>query len=99
MEKSFKINQLVWDGEAKEYVLITNGVPIVEGKPEINPTEAIALRVCGLPSDDKPRLAFTYRQVKAACLEVLENEAAAKLFHMFLGSGEINKHFNFLGRI
>jgi hypothetical protein len=101
-----KINQIVYDRENKEYVMISNGIPNLDeaGKEKVNdikPTEAIALRVCILGEvDNKPRIAFTYRQVKADFLEELPNEQPAKVwFNGYMNSNPTNKHFNFLGRI
>jgi hypothetical protein len=94
----FKINQIVWDAEAKEYVMITTGVPMVEGKPEVKPTEAIALRVCGLKDTGKPVLAFTYRQVKPECLATCPNSEGVNWFRDFIGKDYTNPHFHFLGK-
>ena len=98
----FKINEIVWDAESKEYVMVSNGIPINENESAerfITPTEAIALRVCHFGDDAKPRIAFTYRQVKPQFLSKLENPSAVKWFDGLLNSKQINKHFNFLGRV
>lgn len=57
-----KINEIVYDAENKEFVKISNGIPVVEGKPEIVPTEAIALRIINFHRG-QPVFRFTYRKV------------------------------------
>jgi hypothetical protein len=99
-----KANQIVWDSENKEYVVITNGIPITENFKEtgrITPTEAIALRVIGLDDKEggKPVLAFTYRKVNAEKLSVLDNPDAAKWIKDYIIGKPINKHYRFAGRV
>lgn len=96
-----KINEIVWDRENKEYVKISNGIPVVEGKPEITPTEAVALRIIGFSQggEQKPCISFTYRKVKAEYLLSLNGPLADDWMIKILESKTINKHFNFLGRV
>jgi hypothetical protein len=89
-----KINEIVYDTENKEYVKLSNGT---DQDGIFVPTEAIALRL-GF-SDGKPRIAFTYRHVKASFLHKLESPEAVSWFDSYLQSPMINKHFNFLGRV
>lgn len=62
-----KINELVFDAENKEFVKITNGIPVIEGKPEITPTEGIALRIINFHAGN-PVYGWTYRKVNPARL-------------------------------
>lgn len=69
----FKINQICYDSEAKEYVKLSNGTDGMGQGPFV-PTEAIALRVVCV---DKgiPQVAYTYRAVNPARLTVANNQA------------------------
>ena len=91
----FKINQVCYDSENKEFVKITNGIPVIEGKPEITPTEAIALRVISL-NKGKPVIAFTYRKVNPAHLKPYGNDDGT--FEAFTQT-EKPVHFEFMGRV
>ncbi len=56
---TFKINQVCFDSENKEFVKITNGI-MPHG--DFIPTEAIAIRIVSL-DNTKPVIGFTYRKV------------------------------------
>lgn len=95
-----KINEIVWDRENKEYVKISNGIPVVEGKPEIMPTEAIALRIIGFcERENKPCIAFTYRKVKSEFLSPIEHPLRNDWMMKFLQAKTVNKHFTYEGRV
>ena len=92
------MNQIVFDSENKEFVKISNGIPIIEGKPEIVPTEAMALRVIDILPSGKPQIAFTYRKVNpkylSQCCFKTDIEHFAKVFE-----GKDDGHFQFIGRV
>ena len=92
------MNQIVFDSENKEFVKISNGIPIVEGKPEIKPTEAIALRVIDILKSGRVQIAFTYRKVDASKLSLLTHEHDADHIAKILESGEAD-HYQFIGRV
>ncbi len=96
----FRINQTVFDSEAKEYVIISNGYPVDEETHyftgAIIPTEAIAYRLIELKPNGKPVIAFTYRKVKAENLSTGASEACfANANHDHCASN----HYEFIGRI
>lgn len=90
----FKINQVCFDSEAKELVKISNGTDIDR---IFTPTEAIAIRVFPPGKKKKPKIAFTYRQVKAEFLHPLVETPGEDSFDLFLNSD--NKMVEFIGRV
>lgn len=69
MSHIFKINEPAFDRDAKETVLITNGIEIetVNG-PVFKPTEAIAMRCFGYEKNGRAVTGWTYRKVSAGSL-------------------------------
>lgn len=97
---NFKINQFVYDSENKEFLKITNGIPIQENDSlgisgrEVIPTEGIALRVVSV-IDGLPSIGFTYRKINPAAIHAAVDNG---LFDEIM---EISKpiHFNYIGRV
>ena len=58
-----KINDIVWDDDAKELVKLTNGT---DAGGVFVPTEAMAMRVLDINKKGRPVIGFTYRRVRAA---------------------------------
>lgn len=87
----FKINQICFDSENKEFVRITNGVEV---SGEFVPTEALAIRFVCL-NEGKPTLAFTYRQVKSSFL----SETTHNSFEALLDSPKKPQYYSFIGRV
>lgn len=86
---TFGMNRVMFDSQAKELVLVTNGACILDhSSPEsfqrshngcecqYAPSESIALRP--IISDGKVSLAWTYRAVNPCYLENVSNEAEAR---------------------
>jgi hypothetical protein len=67
MEQIFNINDWILSLKTKDYVKITNGIPIDETDRSkgIKPTEGVVLRVIGLDSDNVPVLAWSYIVIEA----------------------------------
>lgn len=86
----FKINQVVYDSEAKEFVKLTNGT---DAGGVFTPTEAIALRLISM-NKGKPQIAFTYRQVKP---EFLKETTYQGYFDTFMVNN--NPGFEWIGRV
>lgn len=89
---TFKINQIVFDEYAKDYVRISNGISHKDDGSDFVPTEAIALRVVAF-DNGKPVVAYTYRKVDPKHLRetVVSTEPFANL------PEKLNKHY--IGRI
>ena len=94
-----KINQIVFDCQNKEYVKISNGIHIAEGKPEIIPTEAIALRIIDVLKSGKPQIAYVYRSVKADKLSPLTHTTDTDHFNTVFSGLTTAEHFQFVGRV
>jgi hypothetical protein len=96
----FKINQVCFDSENKEFVKITNGIPVEENDSlgingrEVVPTEALALRVISL-NQGKPVLGYTYRKVNPAKLSIAEDGGQLEA----ILTTEKPKHYEFMGRV
>ncbi len=68
----FKINQVCYDSENKEYVKISKGI---EKDGVLTPTEVIALRVvAGSNATQNFLIAFTYRKVNPRSLSVCDGD-------------------------
>lgn len=92
----FKINQFCFDSQNKEFVKITNGIPVNEGCHEcgITPTEGLALRIVSL-DNGVPVIAYTYRKVDPTFLSDAKDGGQ---FEAIL-STEKPKHYTFIGRV
>lgn len=93
MNKKFKINQLCFDSQNKEFVKITNGITCDETGGEFAPTEALALRIVSI-NKGKLVLAYTYRKVNP---EFLTEAQDGGQFEAVLYSSTSN--FESIGRI
>lgn len=98
---TFKINEIVFDAENKEYVKISNGIPVEENdalginEREVTPTEAIALRVVGI-NKGVPSIAYTYRKVNPEKLSKTSHQPT--YFDTIMAYGN-PKRFVFVGRV
>jgi hypothetical protein len=104
----FRMNRVVWDSHAKEYVMVTNGKCVRdhasehfrESHPnnapcEYAPSEGIALRP--VVSNGKVMLAWTYRGLNPCDLEAASNEAEVKAeFEAVLSK---RRSARFIGRV
>jgi hypothetical protein len=104
----FRMNRVVWDSHAKEYVMVSNGECVRdhssehfrESHPnnapcEYAPSEGIALRP--VLSNGKVMLAWTYRGLNPCDLESVSNEAEIKAeFDAVLSK---RRSARFIGRI
>lgn len=88
----FKINQIVFDSENKEYVKLSNGT---DAGGKFVPTEAVAVRIIGFNEENKPIVAFTYRKVNPEKLTTTFSET--NLFEMIRLEKPI--HFEYIGRV
>lgn len=98
----FKINQVVFDTENKEFVKITNLRPALKAdefgeQGEMIPFEGVALRITQInKKTKKPIICFTYRKITANKLR--ETADSWSCFDDIINSDK-PEHFEFLGRI
>ncbi len=91
---NLKINQVAFDSENKEFVLISNGIEI--GQSFI-PTEAIAMRIVGWNEFAQPIIGFTYRKVNCEKLSSCKHTKET-----FFGDTMENQHpihYKNIGRV
>lgn len=93
MNKNFKINQLCFDSQNKEFVKISNGVTSPDTEGKFTPTEALALRIVSI-NKGKLVVAYTYRKVNP---EFLTEAKDGGHFDSILFSS--NNSFESIGRI
>lgn len=87
-----KINDVCFDRENKELVMISNGIDV---GGEFIPTEAVAIRYLGInDKKNKPCLAYTHRKVKKEFLEISEGDKS-----IFTDLFDAGKKIGFIGRV
>lgn len=99
-----RTNEIVFDLVAKEFVIVSNGIPVKDKDGyetlDLIPTEGMALRVAGLTKEGKPIIAFTYRKLDSEKLSKLETPSSCQWILDFVRMevGD-SKHYRYIGRV